>query len=161
MAIDARIYRKLYLTGNIPNGTEDSIRQCAAVYAKLAHPDSVELRYEKIRWIAEEVVVWRNAYCIHEWFRTHCDKHLIDRHDEVYLSKSLLQSLVYQCREAMAKPLRAEWYFPVLGVGYAGLHGLCYADEVLDDIRHTAKEIDHVLRLNNDGWCFYYLMEDN
>lgn len=117
----------------------------------------VNIKFDRISYIEEEVGYWRKANHIHNWFVTHCQDGIDDRR-EVEVSLEQLLQLLSDCKAVKENPAIAKDVLPTKSGYFFG--GTDYDEYYFQDIDDTIKIIEDLLSEGTDedylGFDVYY-----
>ena len=111
------------------------------------------IKPDRINYVEEEVMYWRKANQIHNWFV----KNIQDGQDdcrEYYVSKEDLQALLEDCYAVHDDPIDAPEVLPVSSGFFYGSDQ--YDDYYFTQINNTIESLESILQEWDDQSDYYY-----
>jgi hypothetical protein len=107
----------------------------------------------KVEKITEEVIYWRKANAIHNWFV----KNIQEGNDDCgtyYVSKENLENLLKIVKKVLINPILADQLLPTHEGFFFG--GAEYDKWYFQDLEKTETELTKILKNWNDEWEYHY-----
>lgn len=145
MGLDMYLYRKTYVQN------WDEKNKCQVSITKAGDPSTVNP--DKIVYVIEEVLYWRKANAIHNWFVTNVQNGTDDCGDYPVDVKQL-KELRDACQQAFDNSDKREELLPTKSGFFFG--STEYDQFYLGDLVHTVKELDKLLEQHNNFLNDYY-----
>ena len=112
-----------------------------------------ELGEARVKEITAEVGYWRKANAIHKWFVDNVQDG-VDECQESYVSREALEKLLETVNTVMTKRSEATKLLPPASGFFFGSTDI---DQYYwDDLEHTKKVLENLLREDFKDWEFYY-----
>ena len=108
---------------------------------------------KKVKYITEEVMYWRKANAIHQWFVDNVQDG-DDNCKEYWVSEEKLEELLGIIEKILDNRELAEELLPTQGGFFFG--GTEYDDYYFDKLKETKAKLKGVLDNWNDEWDYYY-----
>lgn len=146
MGLDMYLSKKNYVK-NWSHMTEERKHK---ITVKLGGKTRKDIKPKRIAYITEEVMYWRKANHIHDWFVQNCYDGK-DECQEVYVGKEKLEELAALCEEvtqtcdAGILPTTSGFFFG----------STSYDDYYFDECQRTAKELRKLLAEEGNGEYYY------
>lgn len=129
----------MYLTKQVYVGANYEHRKVTGRITLKTHDKPIKVKLKRVSYIVEEVMYWRKANAIHQWFVDHVQ----DGNDDCgtyYVSAEKLQSLIDTCKQVLKNPELAETLLPTQSGFFFGSTN--YDEWYFDDLKATVKELD-------------------
>ena len=142
MGLDMFLYSKRFFWHD-----EDALKQAVASAVPNAPGEPNELRVE--------VMYWRKANHIHQWFVEHVQDG-VDNCGTYYVSKKKLVELVNLCKKVLAERQLASTALPTQGGFFFG--STAYDESYFQDCQETIKKLSPVVKQFDrfKNWTFEY-----
>ena len=116
-----------------------------------------QIQIPRVKYIVEEIAVWRKANAIHQWFVNNVqdgedDNRLYD------VSTEQLKQLLTLCRQVLKDPNKASDLLPTQGGFLFG--STEYDDEYFQNLDYTARVFEAELKNDSDQWQEYDYQSD-
>jgi hypothetical protein len=150
MGLDMYLSKKTY----VKNWSFHKEEEKHSISVKMGGKSRKDIKPKRISYIIEEMIYWRKANAIHNWFVENCQEG-VDNCQEVYVSREQLEELVSIC-EQVVKTKDTSLLETKSGFFFGGTE---YDEYYFDECKRTAKTIRSILAEESPkGWRgeFYY-----
>lgn len=142
----------MYLTRKIYVGAGWSHNEVTGIVDISRNGEKIDIDLSRIVDITEDVITWRKANAIHQWFVDNVQNGE-DNCASYYVTPEVLQSLLEDIEEVLKNKNKAKELLPTQGGFFFG--GTDYDDYYWDDLKRTKKALKEVLS-DQRGGDFYY-----
>ena len=112
----------------------------------VAGPSAAHIRPERITYIEEEVMYWRKANAIHNWFVQNCQNG-VDECQETYIPRDQIEALLITLRNIVSDPSLAKDLLPPTSGFFFGSTEL--DDWYWDNVKRTIPVLEQLLEDRN------------
>ena len=137
MGLDMYLSKKTY----VKNWSFQEKEKQHSISVKLGGKARKDIKPKRVSYIVEEVLYWRKANAIHNWFVENCQDG-IDECQESYVSREKLEELANICEEVV-RTKNTSLLETTSGFFFGGTE---YDDYYFEECKRTAKEIRKVLK---------------
>jgi hypothetical protein len=139
MGLDMYLYRNTYVKNWKHNKTNFEV---------LVKKDGVVIDVGNVSYVKTEIMYWRKANAIHDWFVENCQKG-VDDCREAYVTTEQLQELLTIINNVLVDPTKANELLPTRQGFFFG--GTEYSEYYFDVLRQTKEELELILQQNKQG----------
>ena len=138
MGLDMYLSKKIYIWANFDHtGAEGAID--ITIKGK-----PVNINFNKVEYITEEVCYWRKANQIHAWFVNHVQDG-VDNCGEYEVSVDDLRELVSACKQVIERPELAADILPTSS-GFFFFGSTEYDEDYFEDLKYTVETLEEALK---------------
>lgn len=140
----------MYLTKKTYIGAKYEHRNVKGIIDITIRDKPININFNRVSYIEENVAYWRKANHIHKWFVDNVQKG-VDDCGNYYVSKEQLQELITICQKVLNKELTPEYNLPCQSGFFFG--STEYDDFYFEDLKNTIKQLTPLLKEEGE---FYY-----
>jgi hypothetical protein len=144
MGLDMYLNAKKYISEHLEKELSDQINKI-----------SIKGKFGRINYVTSEVIYWRKANAIHNWFVENCQNG-IDECQETYIELEQLEALRFACTQVIQNPEKyAEELLPTCDGFFFGSTEM--DSYYIEDLVATREALDRILDdPEARKWDYYY-----
>ena len=123
------------------------------IVVKLNNKSRTDIDTKAISEVTEDVMYWRKANAIHNWFVTNCQDGEDDCRDS-HVEREQLEELLNLCNQVLADNSKAEELLPSQSGFFFG--GTDYDEWYFKDVEETKEALTKELSKPDNGYAEYY-----